>query len=211
MGWNYVNYRSCCICNFCLCSANKKYDAPYPEITASRDSSVIARGEYLIYGPAHCADCHAPVSEFATNIVGEKVPLSGGMDFVLPPGIVHAPNITPDKETGIGSFTDGEIARTLRYGVKKDGSPLIDFMPFYHLKRRGFNGHSFLFKILTKPVKNKRPENEWNFLGKAIKAFGLIKPMGDEIIPEAPERINNCIRRIPGKKCSQLQRMPHGT
>ena len=32
------------------------YDAPYPSVSASTDSAVIARGKYLVYGPAHCAD-----------------------------------------------------------------------------------------------------------------------------------------------------------
>ncbi len=37
-----------------------------------------------------------------------------GLKFVMPPGIVHSPNITSDVETGIGGYTDAEIARTLR-------------------------------------------------------------------------------------------------
>jgi len=172
---------------FVYARANRKYDAPYPEIKASLDSSLIARGEYLMYGPAHCVECHAPVSELPKVMVGEKVPMSGGMDFVLPPGTVHAPNITPDEETGIGAFTDGEIARTLRYGVKRDGSPLIDFMPFYHISDEDLTAIVSYLRYST-PVKNKRPANEWNFMGKAILALGLIKPMGDGIIPPTPAR-----------------------
>ncbi len=171
---------------FVYVNANQKYDAPYPEITASHDSVLIARGEYLVYGPAHCVDCHAPVSEYARKLAGEKVPLSGGMDFIMPPGIVHTPNITPDIESGIGAFTDGEIARTLRFGIKRDGSPLLDFMPFYDLSDRDLTAIISYLRS-TKPVKNIRPANEWNFMGKAIHAFGLIKPMGDEIIPASPE------------------------
>jgi hypothetical protein len=115
------------------------------------------------------------------------VPLKGGLDFVLPPGVVHAPNITPDLETGIGAYTDGEIARSLRYGVKRDGKALVDFMPFYHLSDEDLTAIVSFLRYST-PVKNERPANEWNFLGKAIYAFGLIKPMGDGIIPKTPER-----------------------
>ena len=172
---------------FVFSASNKKYDAPYPEITASRDSSIIARGEYLAYGPAHCVDCHSPLSYFKQKMNGEKVPLSGGMDFILPPGNIYAPNITPDPETGIGSFTDGEIARALRYGVKHDGSPLVDFMPFYYISDEDLTAIVSFLRYST-PVKNKRPANKWNFLGKAVHAFGLIKPMGDGIIPPTPER-----------------------
>ena len=170
---------------FVYAAANRKYDAPYPEITASKDSSIIARGEYLIYGPAHCVDCHTPMSEISRVRMGEKVPLSGGLDFVMPPGILHAPNITTDPETGIGKFTDGEIARTLRYGVKHDGSPLIDMMPFYDISDEDLTAIISYLRYAP-PVKNKRPASEWNFLGKAVHAFGLIKPMGDGNVPPAP-------------------------
>lgn len=170
---------------FVFARSNRKYDAPYPEITASNDTSLIARGEYLVYGPAHCVDCHAPMSEISRVRQGEKVPLSGGMDFVLPPGIVHTPNITPDPETGIGNFTDGEIARAMRYGVKRDGSPLMNFMPFYDLSDKDLTAIISYLRS-TEPVKNKRPPNEWNFMGKALLAFGLIKPMGDGVVPPSP-------------------------
>ncbi|HSO87922.1 MAG TPA: hypothetical protein VLQ91_15310 [Draconibacterium sp.] len=171
---------------FVYARANRTYDAPYPEIAASPDSSLIARGEYLVYGPAHCAYCHAPISEFKRLNAGEKVPLSGGMDFVLPVGVVHAPNITPDQETGIGAFTDKEIARSLRHGVKRNGQALIDFMPFYDLSDRDLTAVISYLRT-TAPVKNKRPAHEWNFMGKAVMALGLIKPMGDGIVPPAPE------------------------
>lgn len=174
------------VVTFVYARTNRTYDAPYPEITASLDSSLIARGESLVYGPAHCAHCHAPVTELARLNAGEKVPMSGGFNFVLPPGIVHSPNITSDVETGIGGYTDAEIARTLRYGVKRDGKPLIDFMPFYDLSDRDLTAIISYLRT-TSPVKMKQPEHEWNFLGKAVFAFGLIKPMGDGIIPEAPE------------------------
>lgn len=166
--------------------ANRTYDAPYPEITASLDSTLIARGEYLVYGPGHCAFCHTPSSEIRRLNAGEKVPLSGGFDFEIPPGIVYTPNITADVETGIGAFTDQEIARTLRYGVKRNGQPLVDFMPFYDMSDRDLTAIVSYLRTVT-PIKNKRPEHEWNFLGKAVFAFGMFKPMGDGIVPPAPE------------------------
>ncbi len=172
---------------FVFVRSNRTFDAPYPEITASLDSSVIARGESLVYGPAHCAHCHAPVSEFARLNAGERVSMSGGFNFVLPLGTVYAPNITPDVETGIGAFTDQEIARALRYGVKHNGQALVDFMPFYDLSDRDLTAIISYLRS-TSPVINKRPENDWNFMGKAILALGLIKPMGDGEVPEAPEQ-----------------------
>ena len=62
---------------------NLKYDAPFPDIKASADSSVIARGKYLALGPAHCADCHASPGSSHLVEKGIEVPLSGGNKFDL--------------------------------------------------------------------------------------------------------------------------------
>ena len=63
---------------------DKKYDLPYPDLTASTDSAVIERGRYLVHGPAHCSSCH--VSTFDDMIRsdrGEPVALKGGVSFPL--------------------------------------------------------------------------------------------------------------------------------
>ncbi len=172
---------------YALLKPESIYDSPYPEISASKDSTVIARGKYLVYGPAHCAYCHAPTNDFKKIEAGEIVPLSGGAVFALPIGNVYVPNITSDKTTGIGSFTDGEIARVLRYGVKKDGTALLDFMPFYDLSDEDLT--AIVSYLRTEPaINNSVPKNDWNFLGKIVLALGMVKPMGDGIVPPAPER-----------------------
>ncbi|HLF35402.1 MAG TPA: c-type cytochrome [Cyclobacteriaceae bacterium] len=174
-----------CFSLYVIYRLNKKFDAPYPDIRASNDSSLIARGKYLAYGPAHCSYCHVPMKSFINVEKGEIIPLSGGFDFQLPFGVIHAPNITPDIETGIGKFTDGEIARALRYGVKHDGKALLDFMPFYHISDRDLTA-IISFLRSQEPVKNKRPSNELNILGKIIIAT-VIKPMGDGVVSPMPE------------------------
>lgn len=170
---------------FVFMRAERTYEAPYPEIVASSDSLVIARGRDLFYGPAHCSGCHAPADQLERLEAGEEVLPSGGEDFDLPIGIIHSPNITPDVDTGIGSFTDGELARALRYGVKRNGQALMDFMPFYDLSEEDLTAViSFLRSV--PPVYNVRPENEWNFLGNMVRALGMIKPMGDAEVPPTP-------------------------
>jgi len=162
----------------------RTFEAPYPDIKASTDSAMIARGRYLAYGPAHCSFCHAPMSEFHRVDAGEEVPLKGGFDFQMPFGTMYAPNITPDKETGIGRFTDGEIARSLRYGVRHDGRALVDFMPFYDISDDDLTA-IISFLRAQEPVHNPRPEHQYNLLGKVIFSF-VIKPMGDGDVPPAP-------------------------
>ncbi|MES2647216.1 MAG: c-type cytochrome [Bacteroidota bacterium] len=155
---------------------NLTYDAPYPNIKASTDSTIILRGKELVFGPAHCADCHAPnasAEELAKNM---DVPLTGGFEFSLGIANIFTRNITPDKETGIGNLTDGEIARALRYGVKEDGTALFDFMPFHNTSDEDLTAIISYIRA-QKPVHNPVPENRRNIVGNVIQAF-LIKPVG---------------------------------
>lgn len=167
-----------------LVRSNRTFDAPYPDIHASKDSAVLARGKYIVYGLAHCAECHSSLENFVKVEAGEEVPLAGGFNFILPIGVIHSPNITSDEETGIGKLKDEEIARALRYGVRHDGKALLDFMPFYHLSDADLTAVVSYLRTMP-PVKNVVPAHEWNFLGKAVNAF-MIKPMGDGKVEEAP-------------------------
>ncbi|MGG9972664.1 cytochrome c [Ferruginibacter sp. SUN002] len=154
---------------------NIQFDAPYPSIHAVKDSAVIARGKYLVYGPAHCADCHGAVGSEAQVNAGVEVPLSGGYVFQIPPGDIHVPNITPDK-TGIGKLTDEQIARSLRNGVGYDGRAIFDFMPFHNTSDDDLTAIISYLRT-TKPVSNDVPKHSFSLLGKILKAL-VIKPTG---------------------------------
>lgn len=154
-----------------------KYDAPYPAIKASTDSSVIARGKHLVTGPAHCIDCHSWIHNKDSALrMGENVSLVGGTAFNLPFGTFYTHNLTPDKETGIGNMTDGEIARVLRYSVKKNGEAVLPFMPFQNLSDEDLTAIISYLRSLQ-PVRNPVPDHQYNVVGNLIKAF-LIKPAG---------------------------------
>ena len=155
---------------------NLKYERPYPAITATTDSNVILRGKHLIFGAAHCADCHSKANADSLIRLGEEINLSGGVVFDLPVGKIYSKNITPDKETGIGNYTDAEIARALRYGVHPDGTVVFDFMPFHDLSDEDMTAIISYLRA-QKPVKHKVPDNSLNLLGKAVKAF-MVKPVG---------------------------------
>jgi mono/diheme cytochrome c family protein len=91
---------------------NRTYDAPLPHVRISSDPAVLARGEYLIYGPAHCVECHGSSDALDKLSEGVQVPLSGGLRLALGPlGAVYSKNLTPDPETGIGRYSDAQIAR----------------------------------------------------------------------------------------------------
>lgn len=154
-----------------------KYDAPYPKITASTDTAVIARGRHLVLGPGHCVDCHSTIQNVDSVIkLGQDPALSGGHLFDLPFGKFYSRNLTPDMETGIGALSDGEIARVLRYSVKKNGESVLPFMPFQNMSDEDLTAVISYLRA-QKPVRNAVPDHDYNLMGKAIKAF-LIKPVG---------------------------------
>ena len=155
------------------------FDAPYPSgIQASKDSAVIARGKYLVYGPAHCADCHGAVGTESRVDKGEEVALTGGKVFDLEIGLIYPRNITVDAETGIGALTDAQIARSLRYGVGHDGHAMFDFMPFHNTSDADLAAIISYLRSMP-PVKNVIPKDKYNLLGKVLRAFAL-KPVGPD-------------------------------
>src|SRR5277367_2009673 len=94
-----------------------------PELSAAdvpATPELIARGAYLVRA-GDCAACH--------NIPGGK-PFAGGLPFKLPFGVIYSTNITPDKETGIGTWSDDEFVRALHQGIAKDGTHLYPAFPY---------------------------------------------------------------------------------
>ena len=83
-------------------------------------SSPVSRGEYLARA-GDCVSCHtAP---------GGK-PYAGGLYMQTPFGKISTPNLTPDKETGIGAWTDEEFYRALHEGIGRHGEYLYPVFPF---------------------------------------------------------------------------------
>jgi len=167
---------------FIFMAGDKEFEAPYPDIQASTDTIIIARGKYLALGPAHCAHCHVPMDKILDVENGTEMPLIGGWELEIPPGTFRAPNLTPDKETGIGSMTDGEIARALRYSVGSDGRFLIPVMPFQELSDEDLTAIISYLRS-QEPVKNDVERSELKFLGKALLASGALTPTGPQNTP----------------------------
>ncbi len=91
----------------------------------------LARGQYLVEGVAHCFMCHSE-HDFSTPEY-RVIPSKKGAGWVMPiPELnnIASKNITSDVETGIGGWTDDEIARAIREGIRKDGTALFPVMPY---------------------------------------------------------------------------------
>jgi mono/diheme cytochrome c family protein len=151
------------------------------EFRASSEPAIVERGRYLVQGPAHCADCHGARSPSGES-PESTAPLSGGYEFRLPVGVFRAPNITSDEETGLGRYSDADLARILRYGVRPDGSAVLPFMPFAELADDDLTAVISYLRS-TKPVRHEVPAHEFNLLGNLVRAW-VIAPVGPKTTPE---------------------------
>ena len=92
----------------------RTFDAPTPSLQHSGDSSVIAAGKYLAYGPAHCAYCHTTVETAPALDRGERPPLVGGFVFAI-----------PVAATGrIAMWTEEQFLARFRRGRLLPGTPM---------------------------------------------------------------------------------------
>lgn len=89
---------------------------------AALAASDTARGKYL-FDAAGCAGCH-------TDKKAKGAFLAGGRAIKTPFGTYYSTNITPDKDTGIGKWSDADFIRALRYGVAPDGSHYFPVFPY---------------------------------------------------------------------------------
>jgi mono/diheme cytochrome c family protein len=174
---------------------NLHYEAPYPDLKASKDSAIIQRGRELALGAAHCADCHSTGNADSLIAAGADISFSGGVKFGLPVGDIYSRNITPDSLTGIGKRTDAELARILRYGVHANGEAVYDFMPFHDMSDEDLVSVISYLRSL-KPVRNQVPENRLNVAGNLIKAY-LVKPVGPS--GEVPKSVKRDTSAAYGK------------
>ena len=128
----------------------------------------IERGRYLYENLMHCAGCHGdndytrfagPVKE-GRNGAGTIFPKELGL-----PGTIVPSNITPDKATGIGNWTDGEKIRAIREGISKDGRALFPMMPYSDYRKITDDDVYALVAYLNSlpPVNNPLPKTSIAF------------------------------------------------
>jgi mono/diheme cytochrome c family protein len=122
---------------------------------ALAQASVVERGAYLARA-ADCMVCH-------TTAGGKEY--AGGLGFKLPFGTLYSTNITPDKETGIGNYSDQDFLAAMHRGIRSDGARLYPAMPFtsytYVSDADALAIKAYLFSL--PPVRAAAPENTLMF------------------------------------------------
>ena len=103
------------------------YGPPLTKVSAPAKSDKVAYGGYLAGPLGHCVECHTPMVNGRFDFANSTG--AGGFVFKGPWGASVARNLTP-HETGLKNWTDAEIARAIREGVSRDGSPLKPPMAF---------------------------------------------------------------------------------
>lgn len=146
---------------------NPELNIPYPTINYPKDAAIrqlIKRGEYLSKA-GDCIACH-------TDTKHHGKPFAGGLGIYTPFGSIYSPNITPDKTTGIGSWSDKDFIRAMHQGIAPDGSYYFPVFPFASFTKITSDDllaiKAYLFSLT--PVKKANQANEmmwpfnWRFL-----------------------------------------------
>jgi mono/diheme cytochrome c family protein len=143
--------------------------APPLEIKVAATPERLARGKFLFETIGDCSDCHSP-RDFS-RVGGPEMKDKRASGFVLSsflnglPGTVVAPNLTPDPETGIGLWSDGEKIRAIREGVDRTGRALFPLMPYQGYRSMSDSDVQALVAYLDSlpPIKHSLPPTKLDF------------------------------------------------
>jgi len=135
-----------------LCSA-----AASMALAAEPSPELIAYGKSLVEA-GDCAGCHT---------ADPARPFAGGKRIDTPFGAIYAPNLTPDRETGIGAWLDADFTRALRTGTAPDGSNYYPAFPYPYFTKMTKDDtlaiRAYLGTLPPVVSRNKPPELRWPF------------------------------------------------
>lgn len=146
----------------------------------------LERGKYIATALSGCVDCHSP-----HNWKAPGTPFVAGMEgsgdvqpYADLPGRVVAPNLTPDNETGAGTWTDDMLARAIREGIGHDGRALFPMMPYTHYREMSDEDLASVIVYLRSlpPVHHELPKTEIIFPVKY-----LIRSVPDPLTAPVPD------------------------
>ena len=152
------------------------------------DPSLIKQGEYL----ARMGDC------MACHSVAGKDDYAGGLPITSPLGTIYSTNITPDKQQGIGNFTEQQFADAVRKGVLPDGRHLYPAMPYPDYAKISDQDISALYHYFmqgVKPSAQQPAQTDLRFpfnqrWGMALWNWAFVDSTPFKPLPEATEQVN---------------------
>jgi mono/diheme cytochrome c family protein len=151
---------------------------PAPDVQVAMTPENIERGRYMAVNVLQCVDCHSerdwslyggppvePIGAGRACMTRETIATGVNAGQETFPGRLCIRNITPDIETGIGSWTDGEVIRAAREGVNREGKGLFPIMPYFIYKNVADDDIEAVVAYLRtlQPVQSVKPEREIAF------------------------------------------------
>jgi mono/diheme cytochrome c family protein len=134
----------------------------------------VKRGEYLV----HAADCQA------CHTAPGGAPFAGGFAFNMPFGTIYSTNITPDKETGIGAYTDAQFLAAVHKGIRADGEKLYPAMPYasytYMTDDDALAIKTYLFTLAPVHAPATQDELSWPYNERSLLALWDVMFNADE-------------------------------
>jgi len=167
----------------------------------------VARGEYLARA-GNCIGCH-------TRRGGE--PYAGGRAVSTPFGAIFSTNLTPDDETGLGTWTTADFWRAMHHGRSKDGRrlyPAFPYTSYTHVTREDADA-IFAYLMSLEPVTSPRIEPELRFpyslpLALAVWRAMFFRPGGLEAVPERSPEWNRGAYLVEGLGHCKACHSPRG-
>jgi len=169
---------------------------------SAQDNDRLARGTYLMNSIVACGNCHVQRGEKGRPLMEKG--LSGGMVFDEQPFKAYAPNITPDPDTGVGKWTDAQLAKAIREGIRPDGSVIGPPMPIIFYRGMADEDLDAIVAYLRAqpPVKNAVPKSEYRIKLPPLWARG---EEGERTEPQGPGEI----RRVSRRAARPLHGLPY--
>jgi mono/diheme cytochrome c family protein len=146
-----------------------------------KSSELVERGQYIFSSAGGCA-CHSPP---------KGTPYAGGREFPLPMAKVYSTNLTADKETGLGNWSDQQIRDAITRGIRPDGERLLPVMPY-----EAYSGMAEEdLKALIAYLRTLKPVRKENLRAKAY--VSLFRPVVTPLWLKLFGRFSNTPAKAP--------------
>ena len=138
----------------CVIPANAQNDMRASKVNKNQVEQ-IKRGAYLARA-ANCAGCHS---------LDKTKPFAGGQPFATLFGTIYSSNITPDKDTGIGAWSDDDFIRALHNGIGKDGKHLSPIFPYTAFTKLSLDDVLAIkaYLLSLPPIRQNKPRSDLSF------------------------------------------------
>src|SRR5262245_9996523 len=132
----------------------------------------LANGQ-VMYNAGGCISCHKPA---AGQVDGDAPLPSGGTAFNTPAGTFYPPNITPDRETGIGAWSDADFVNAVQHGISPQGTHYIPAFPYSSYGRMKVEDvldlKAYLFSLPAVTAERRPPNVLLGWIGEAVMRRG---------------------------------------